>query len=523
MLVKILMMVVAIMLSSMCTTSVFVRALLLGFLLLPCYADASEKIIMTGWDTPTPSQWRAQLLEVEKKAFFSGYVIKPTRVIGSKEVISSYVFSEEVWYWDDFKPALTDLLAVKSSLVKDNFLLVSANPGNVDFFDDIAWGNVVNHWRFLARLAKLGGMKGLVVDTEPYVPPFRQFSFVQQKNNTIYSFMDYKKKARQRGYEVLTAVLSEYPDAVIFWYRLMSQFMRLSSMKTNYVTALHSNNYGLFPDFANGMFDAANSRVLFVEGNEESYTLNSRDDFESAYTALKMNGSNLLDEKHRLLWQSQVKIGHGIYMDAYFNDHNSKWFVDSKGVTVGERMVMNMAAALNASDNWIWVYGEKGYWWKNAKNKNLSWLAKNGNIEYLKKIFVDEKKISNNKIISFKKINTFKSWTSSSYFSNGVESKCLYQERNIFGDELFSIQMFIDKQFSNGFFSMVQWKSEEQLYPYSDTVYPAERHGQLRKYYALVRAPKSAKFMRLSLCSDKVGSAKNFPVYNLVVSRLRLK
>lgn len=36
--------------------------------------------------------------------------------------------------------------------------------GNVDWFDDPGWEEIQEHWRLLARLAREGGLRGLLFD-----------------------------------------------------------------------------------------------------------------------------------------------------------------------------------------------------------------------------------------------------------------------------------------------------------------------------------------------------------------------
>jgi hypothetical protein len=485
------------------------------------FASAADKIIMTGWDSPTASQWRAQLPDVEKQAFFTGYVIKPTRLLNNKDTISWEVFTGDVWHWNEFKQTVADLSAVKPTIVKDNFLLVSANPGNIDFFDDAAWVQIVDHFKILARVAKVSGLKGLAFDAEPYTPPFKQFSYLSQSGNGVHSFEDYQAKAQQRGGEVLEAVQSEYPDIVILSYVLMSVLPVRQPPKP---IDLSSNAYGLIPNFVDGMLDAAGPKVQFVEADENAYLFNTRDQFENTYMSLK-SIPYLLNAQSRNVWKTKVKIGHSIYLDAYFNKPDTKYFVDSKKGTIGQRAAMNIVGALNASDGWALIYGEKGTWWKRSSSNYAHWLTKNGNLEYLRSLFV-EKNVTGHALIKLADLHndpvSLKDWTLSADSAGTPDSQCFSQQKNIVGDGLFSVRMLAETNNSSKFYSKVQWIQENgQPYPYFDPVrLSGAVIGSLVEYSALVRAPKKASAIMLSLCSTDNSITNKLSLHNLSVTQL---
>ena len=69
---------------------------------------------------------------------------------------------------------------VQVSAVTDNFLIFNANPGNVDWFDDAGWKNIVDHWRIAAWIVRQSGFKGICFDPEPYAAPHAQFQYSAQ-------------------------------------------------------------------------------------------------------------------------------------------------------------------------------------------------------------------------------------------------------------------------------------------------------------------------------------------------------
>jgi hypothetical protein len=168
------------------------------------------QIIATGWDNPSPAQFRQHLAEFEKWPF-QGTVIRPVRKLAEgREVACTEAFQRGEWTWPELEASIADLKGARPSKAISNYLMITANPGNVDFFDDAGWAEIVSHWRLLARVARQGGLKGLLYDEEPYFPPHEAFGYSAQPEHGRHSFGEYAAKARERGRQVMSAVVEEY-------------------------------------------------------------------------------------------------------------------------------------------------------------------------------------------------------------------------------------------------------------------------------------------------------------------------
>src|SRR5438309_4930440 len=105
-----------------------------------------RQLIYTGWDCPTPATFRADVADFEKLKLFDGSGIFPTRKHGEAAIErASEPFSTNHWDWSDFAQSVADLEAVRTTQCTNKFLMMSANPGNVDWFDDNGWAEVVDH------------------------------------------------------------------------------------------------------------------------------------------------------------------------------------------------------------------------------------------------------------------------------------------------------------------------------------------------------------------------------------------
>ena len=121
-----------------------------------------KKLIMTGWDSPDTAQFRRDMRSMEQWPF-DGAVIH-AQGLGSdgKPFDARAAFNTNHWESTCFSKALADLKAARSDKLTDNSLILGANPGNVDWFDDAGWKEIQEHWRLLARLAREGGLRGLL-------------------------------------------------------------------------------------------------------------------------------------------------------------------------------------------------------------------------------------------------------------------------------------------------------------------------------------------------------------------------
>lgn len=354
----------------------------LAFLVL-CFApgvapagDPAGKVIATGWDRPTPARWKKELPAFEKLGVFQGATIAATRRVSGGDASAYYAFTAEKWTWAEFAPAVADLKAAKSATVTETFLLIYANPGDVDWFDDDGWKQVIDHWRLLARAAREGGLRGVLFDAEPYTPPFQQFNYAAQSGRKKHTFAEYEAKARERGREVMKAVGEEFPGCVIMTYRLLCDLAPVAAADGDVTPHLAVSTFGLMPAFVDGWLDKLPPGVRIVEGNENAYRYNSRADFEHAYTQLRTDTPRLLSAENRVKYRAQVDIGHGIYIDAYANPPGDIWYIDPKGTAPSARLEANVADALRASDGWVWVNGESGRWWTGGNPKYPTWDGK---------------------------------------------------------------------------------------------------------------------------------------------------
>jgi len=329
-------------------------------------ARRPKKLIATGWDKPDSRRLRENLEEMEKRPF-DGVVLELVgQVDQKKQCRMRSTFADRKWEQEWFQPCIENLRACKFRRLTDNFLTLGANPGNVDWFDEQGWANIVEHWRIAARVARQSGLKGILFDPEPYTPPYAQFGYAAQPEHEKHSFDDYYAKARQRGRQVMEAVAKEHPDVTLFCYFLNSVNVTATGHADPRRVLAGRRGYGLLPAFLDGWLDAAPPSVTFVDGCESAYRYNSPQQYLEAAVAIKGACQELVSPENRAKYRAQVQVSFGVYLDAYWNPKDSewgRWYIDGQGGPRVERLRANVEIALRAADEYVWIYGEKFRWW----------------------------------------------------------------------------------------------------------------------------------------------------------------
>jgi hypothetical protein len=125
--------------------------------------------------------------------------------------------------------------------------------------------------------------------------------------------------------------------------------------------------------FLDGWLDAAPPTMTFIDGDERGYRYNDPADYLAAAVQIKGEFAWHVSPENRGKYRSQVRVSSGLYLDAYVNPPTSGWYIDPRGRPRVQRLAENAASALQAADDYVWIYGEKGRWWPNDKSSHKPW------------------------------------------------------------------------------------------------------------------------------------------------------
>jgi hypothetical protein len=314
----------------------------------------AAKLIEFGWDEPDTGFMRQHIREMEQTPF-DGCVFHLTY---TKEDGKSGNFTWECWGEEAFSReqlwhAVDDLRTLDSETFTENFLRFNVTPGNVDWFDDFS--AILSNARLAAEIARAARCPGILFDIEQYNSQL--FSYQAMRDKDAKSFDEYAAQVRKRGAEVMEAFQEPFPDMTVFltfgyclpWYQAGSR------------EKLPEASYGLLAPFFDGMLEAANEGVTFVDGHEASYPYQERAQFETARRVMTQDLLPLVADPETYL--QHLSVAFGVWMDC--NWRNVGW---ATGPFAGNHFLpmqlkQSVEAALELCDEYVWLYSETPRWW----------------------------------------------------------------------------------------------------------------------------------------------------------------
>lgn len=329
-----------------------------------------KKLIATGWEfSRLMPQDLQNVMSALKDSPLDGVVLGLYVKGGplNTPCTSTTVTVGRKWSKDWFSADVAALKSAKSRTLTDNFLMAwisptETSPGTsalrIQWDDDARWATLANNLGVLAWVAKQGGLKGLILDSEDYGSS-GQFAF--QASDGSYDAT--AVLARARGAQVVRAMGKEYPDITLLAYWLLSIDFR-ESMASQPGTVLKARG-DLWVPFVNGMLDALPPAAKLIDGTESAYMYTGQD-FAGATAKIKVACQSLVVPENRAKYRNQVQTGFGIYLDAHVNPSTSPWYQGPLDGSRTARLRRNVSDALAAADEYVWLYGEKGCWnhWK---------------------------------------------------------------------------------------------------------------------------------------------------------------
>jgi metal-dependent hydrolase (beta-lactamase superfamily II) len=316
--------------------------------------EPTRKVIEWGWDEPDTKFIRENITTMEQRPF-EGLVFHVNSSKGGN-------FTWEMWggrKYDlgEFQHSIDNLKSTNFQRFTDRFLRVNVIPGTTDWFDDEAWGAVLNNFGVAAQVAKQGGCKGFMFDVEQYNEGL--FDYSKQKHRESKTFEEYGAKVRQRGREWMAEVNRQFPDITVlltFGYRIAQPPEGKSRSEAH---------YGLLADFLDGMLEACSKQTKIVDAWEYSYPYKERRQFEEAYTTVKEKSVQWTAQPEK--YRHHVQAGFGIWMDCRWRQVG--WNLDdfAENHFTPAEFETAVGSALEVSDEYVWIYTEQPRWWTNER------------------------------------------------------------------------------------------------------------------------------------------------------------
>ncbi len=339
------------------------RPLLLLCVTLAVFAaDSAKKLIHLGWETPTPAWYAEHVREVEASAPWNGVALRLalTTPDGGRLWEHSAVEATAIrraW----LEPDLARLRSVSSAQLTDNFLRVNLDPlAPISLSDDDRWRTIADNLGTLAWFGREAGLVGLMLDPEGYDTEI--FSGADVTGDPLAA----RQLARSRGRACMTAMGRELPKGrfLVLWLYSLGRTAFARGAPND---GLHIDPYGLWPAFCDGLLEALPAEARLIDGGEDGYWSPDPNRFATLYGELRQAHSlvNRACVAPDLIskFRSQVDIGFGIWLDLFLNPPEKRHTIPpAEGESLVGRFARQVAAAVTASDEYVWIYNEQVRW-----------------------------------------------------------------------------------------------------------------------------------------------------------------
>lgn len=336
---------------------------LCSFALACCALAATrpaKKCVAVGWEfIYTPP---AEIVEHAGKYRGCGisgadFYLRGKLADGTK-VSSHTIMADPRWTREAFRE---DIAALKkmSSMPEFSHSFVHAfrcPRKRIAWTDDAAWARVAHNAAMAASIAKECGMVGVSVDNEDY-SSIRQFKRIDGDPE----WAEAKVLARRRGREVFTAVFAAFPEAITQWARFFSDTLWNYYYGAEDPVAVMEAANDLWPSFLNGVLDALPMTARIVEGEETGYRYEA--EYRDCHVARTRNQTcfiPLIAPENRDKYRLRTDIAMPIYLDRYCTHKpGGRYWAGPVNGSRFAHFERNLADALEASDSYVWLYGEQ--------------------------------------------------------------------------------------------------------------------------------------------------------------------
>jgi hypothetical protein len=318
-------------------------------------SSPARKLIEFGWDEPDTGMLQKQRDQFEQSPFDGCVFHVVTHDANRTPVNFTWLCWGRRRFTDlELKPALDELASITWTRFRHNFLRFNVTPADLDWFDDHA--AVLANARLAAQVARAGRCDGILLDTEAYQA--KLFDYRKQRDASRHTWDDYAAQARTRGREVMSALQEGFPDLTVLLTFGHSLLWRQSDGGKK---SLAECRDGLLVPFLDGMIDSAIGKTRLVDGYEGSYGYRDFSLIAQARQAIKVKASGLALD--RVKYQNVVTAGFGLWLDYDWPRYGWSTVKFESNYFSPERFEASLRAALEHTDEYVWIYTEKPRWW----------------------------------------------------------------------------------------------------------------------------------------------------------------
>lgn len=266
-------------------------------------------------------------------------------------------------------PAIKDMQRAGNERFRDNYLglvtYTKPQRSGMNWFDDAWWETILHNTRLMARAAKQGGCRGVVLDAEQYagVTLWDYDELIEQKIVTGRTKDETMAKAKQRGRAFAGALCEEYPGITVWTFFAYSYVVR-TKVHDDFID--RRGWYDLYAAFLDGMLEGSDDDFILVDGQESSYGFTTKAELEAGARAIRVDALKYTTVDPAL-YRKKVRVGFGFYIDAnaYMGYSWNRLYPEKNYFTPG-RLQRVVYHAFRVGDGYVWTWSEKPSWWVNG-------------------------------------------------------------------------------------------------------------------------------------------------------------
>ena len=286
-------------------------------------------------------------------------------------------------------PAIADLQSAEFDRFHSNF--ISAITGNargpIDWYDDEWWATICHNIGMIAKAAKQGGCKGILIDPEVYSYSWWNYQLLTETqpsklsyrrgNKEMYkgkTIADVTTKVRQRGREFAIAINAEFADPVLMFFHAVS-YAAWQTEDPRWDTYAEAP-FGLIAAFIDGILEASTDETTIVDCASQVKWWSTRAQFERARRLTKDVGATMskVPEQYR----KKVQMGFTLRLGVHPNEEQigeqrnaplpwESWMYDPDSPESNyfspEKLEKTLKLALEVGDGYILFWNYRATWW----------------------------------------------------------------------------------------------------------------------------------------------------------------
>ena len=184
------------------------------------------------------------------------------------------------------------------------------------------------------------------------------FEYDRQRDARRHSWDDYAAKVRSRGREVMTAFQEGFPGLTVLATFGHSLVWRQTGGGKKPLAECAD---GLLVPFFDGLIEASQGKTQLVDGYEIVLRISRPGAFAQAHDTIKRKAAGLAADRVR--YDRFLSAAFGLWLDYDWRNRGWRETDLEKNYFSPARLETSLRAAIEESDEFVWIYSEMPRWW----------------------------------------------------------------------------------------------------------------------------------------------------------------